>query len=89
VDYKNWMQSVGFEDIVFEDVTRHVEKTWDLCLPVVERPAMRALRWLMDKETKAFVLSFRAIRRAFKEGAMAYGMFTARKPIAPGSKNNP
>jgi tocopherol O-methyltransferase len=87
-DYTNWMRAAGFEEVVFEDVTRRVEKTWDLCLPVVERPAMRALRWLMDKNTKAFVLSFQAIRRAFKEGAMSYGMFTTRKPITPSSRGS-
>jgi tocopherol O-methyltransferase len=87
-EYTKWMKTAGLESVVFEDVTRQVDRTWDLCLPVVERPAMRALRWLMDKETKAFVLSFQAIRRAFKEGAMSYGMFAARKPIASGTNDS-
>jgi tocopherol O-methyltransferase len=78
-DYSGWMQAAGFEAVEYEDITRRVERTWDLCLPIVERPGMRFLRLFMDKRTKAFVLSFQAIRRAFAEGAMAYGMFTARK----------
>jgi tocopherol O-methyltransferase len=85
-NYTACMQKAGFEDVVFEDITRRVEKTWDLCLAVVERRSMRALRWLMDEKTKAFVLSFKAIRRAFAEGAMSYGMFTARR--AGGATNN-
>jgi tocopherol O-methyltransferase len=89
VDYTSWMEAAGFEDIEVEDITRRVEKTWDLCLPVVERPAMRALRWLMDEKTKAFVLSFQAIRRAFKEGAMSYGMFTARRAVGHTGNDNP
>jgi tocopherol O-methyltransferase len=88
-DYTGWMRTAGFEDVAFEDITRHVEKTWDLCLAVVERPTMRALRWLMDRKTKAFILSFQAIRRAFSEGAMSYGMFTARKASGTTGKDNP
>jgi tocopherol O-methyltransferase len=79
VDYAEWMRSAGFVDVVAEDITRHVERTWDHCLAVVERPVMRALRLLMDKSTRAFVLSFRAIRQAFTGGAMSYGLFTGRR----------
>jgi tocopherol O-methyltransferase len=78
-DYTGWMHAAGFDDVTAEDVTRHVEKTWAYCTAIVERPAMRALRWLMDQQTGAFVQSFAAIRRAYAEGAMAYGTFTARR----------
>jgi tocopherol O-methyltransferase len=76
-DYTNWMRVAGFDEITAEDITRHVEKTWDLCSAIVARPAVRMLRWLVDEQTRAFVESFGAIRRAYAEGAMAYGMFTA------------
>jgi tocopherol O-methyltransferase len=77
-DYIGWMRASGFVEIVAEDITRRVERTWDYCLAVVERPLMRALRCLMDRDTRAFVRSFRAIRRAFSDGAMSYGLFAAR-----------
>jgi tocopherol O-methyltransferase len=78
-DYTGWMRAAGFDEVVAEDVTRRVERTWDHCAAVIRRPEMRALRWLMDERTRAFVDSFAAIRRAYAEGAMAYGMFTARR----------
>jgi tocopherol O-methyltransferase len=78
-DYTSWMRAASFDDIAAEDITRRVERTWAYCAAIVERPGLRALRWLMDAQTRAFVHSFAAIRRAYAEGAMAYGMFTARR----------
>jgi hypothetical protein len=78
-DYTSWMRAACFDDIVAENITRRVERTWACCSAIVERPEIRALRWLMDEQTRAFVQSFAAIRRAYAEGAMAYGMFTARR----------
>jgi tocopherol O-methyltransferase len=78
-DYMGWMRAAGFADITAEDVTRQVERTWACCCATVERPMLRALRWLMDDQTRAFVEAFAAIRRAYAEGAMAYGMFSARR----------
>src|SRR5439155_14198272 len=78
-DYTGWMRAAGFDDIAAEDITRRVERTWDYCLAIVERPEMRALRWLMDEQTSAFIQAFAAIRHAYAEGAMAYGIFTGRR----------
>jgi tocopherol O-methyltransferase len=78
-EYVSWMRAAGFDDISAEDITRRVERTWTCCAAIVERPEMRALRWFMDEQTRAFIGSFAAIRRAYADGAMAYGMFTARK----------
>jgi tocopherol O-methyltransferase len=78
-EYLGWMRTAGFEAVSFEDITQRVHRTWEHCSAIVERPEMRALRWLMDERTKAFVLSFAAMRRAYAEGAMAYGMFAAQK----------
>jgi tocopherol O-methyltransferase len=78
-DYTGWMRAAGFEDVTAEDITRHVERTWAYCTAIVERPTMRALRRFMDEQTRAFIQSFAAIRRAYADGAMAYGMFAARR----------
>jgi tocopherol O-methyltransferase len=77
-EYIRWMGAAGFVDIKVEDITRRVQRTWDHCQAVVERPLMRALRCFMDQRTRAFVESFRAIHRAFSIGAMSYGLFVAR-----------
>jgi hypothetical protein len=78
-DYTGWIRAAGFDDLAAEDITRRVEKTWDHCVARLERPEIRALRWLLDEQTSAFVGAFIAIRRAYAEGAMAYGMCTARR----------
>jgi tocopherol O-methyltransferase len=78
-DYARWMEGSGFSAIVAEDITRHVARTWTHCAALVERPEIKALLRIADARTRDFVKSFGAIRRAYAEGAMAYGMFTAAK----------
>jgi hypothetical protein len=73
------MAASGFDQVDAEDITRRVERTWGYCTEVIERPWIRALQWFLDEQTKAFIQSFAAIRRAYAEGVMAYGMFTARR----------
>jgi tocopherol O-methyltransferase len=79
-DYTRWMEASGFEAIQAEDITSHVERTWAYCAAIVERPEVRAVLQLMNARTREFVRSFGAIHQAYAVGAMAYGMFTARKP---------
>jgi hypothetical protein len=78
-DYMGWMCAGGLGRIQFEDITRRVEVTWARCAAIAGRPEVKALLRAADERTRRFVESFAAIRRAYAEGAMAYGMFTARK----------
>ena len=79
-DYLSWMRASGFAHIEAEDLTRHVEPTWVYCTALIRHPAVRALLWVSDASLQRFVATFDAMRRAYAEGAMAYGMFTAWKP---------
>jgi tocopherol O-methyltransferase len=78
-DYTGWMIAGGLGWVQSEDVTRHVEDTWVRCAAIVDRPEVKALLRAAEGRTRRFVESFASIRRAYAEGAMAYGMFTARK----------
>jgi tocopherol O-methyltransferase len=78
-EYQGWMRDCGFAQIEAEDVTRRVEQTWGRCAELVSRPEVRAALRATDRRTRRFVGAFTAIRQAYHEGAMAYGMFTARK----------
>lgn len=78
-DYTEWMRTSGFDDIEAVDVTRHVEKTWQRGAALVRRPEINALLRVSDVRTRRFVEAFQMIHRAYAEGAMAYGMFTARQ----------
>lgn len=78
-EYQGWMRDCGFAQIEAEDITRRVEQTWGRCAELVSRPEVRAALLATDGRTRRFVRAFAGIRRAYREGAMAYGMFTARK----------
>jgi cyclopropane fatty-acyl-phospholipid synthase-like methyltransferase len=79
-EYVGWMRQSGFVDITSEDITARVAPTWELCGAIAERPEVRTLLRVSDSASRQFVAAFAAIRRAYKERAMAYGIFTARRP---------
>ena len=78
-DYVSWMRASGLTHVEAEDLTRRVELTWVYCTALVRHPAVGALLWVGDVRLQRFVATFDAMRRAYAEGALAYGMFTARK----------
>lgn len=78
-DYRGWMRDCGFARIEAEDITRRVERTWGRCAELVGRPEVRAVLRATDRRTRDFVETFPLMRRAYREGAMAYGMFAATK----------
>ncbi|MCA1635710.1 MAG: class I SAM-dependent methyltransferase [Acidobacteria bacterium] len=78
-DYTGWMRASGFERIEAEDITMHVRETWTRCAALARRKEVKALLKVSDARTRRFVESISAIKQAYDVGAMAYGMFTARK----------
>src|SRR5262249_11000503 len=78
-EYTHWMEAAGLEAVEAAAIPGRVEQTWTHCAAIVARPEVRAVLWLMDARTREFVQAFGAIHRAYAVGAMAYGMFTARK----------
>lgn len=78
-DYTDWMRAGLLEVVSAEEITPHVKETWMLAAAIACRPEIRALLYSMDERTRRFVEAFSLIQRAYDEGAMAYGMFTARK----------
>jgi tocopherol O-methyltransferase len=78
-DYRNWMNESGFDRVSAEDITPRVKETWAHCEAILSRPYIKALLEVADERTRSFAGAFRDIRRAFDEGAMKYGMFTATK----------
>jgi tocopherol O-methyltransferase len=78
-DYVGWMRACGLENIRAEDITRCVKETWARCGAIARRPEVKTLLRAADQRTRRFVKSFASINRAYVVGAMAYGMFAARK----------
>jgi tocopherol O-methyltransferase len=77
-EYVGWMREAGFEQIEVEEIGERVRETWDRCAELVERPWVQALLAVTDSATREFVATFPLMREAYAEGAMGYGMFTAR-----------
>ncbi|HEX8652831.1 MAG TPA: methyltransferase domain-containing protein [Pyrinomonadaceae bacterium] len=78
-DYTSWMSESGFTRIEAEDITQRVKETWTHCAALVSRPEVKTVLRVSDERTRRFVEAFPVMRQAYAEGAMAYGMFTARK----------
>jgi len=79
-DYRTWMIDSGLMVTAAEDITRHVERTWAHCTRIAERPAMKFLVRFTGAPTRRFVESFPLMKQAYAQGAMAFGLFVARKP---------
>lgn len=78
-DYTGWMQAAGFRSVGAEDVTGRVAETWARCAAIASRADVRAIAAAGGERVRNFLGAFPAIRRAYAEGAMAYGIFTAVK----------
>lgn len=79
-DYQKWMGEAGFSMVGAEDITRYVERTWDQCTRLAERPPIKHMLRFTSASTRRFVQSFPLMKQAYAEGAMALGLFVAKKP---------
>ncbi|MBL8187754.1 MAG: hypothetical protein JNK38_07085 [Acidobacteria bacterium] len=79
-DYIGWMEAGGFDGIEAEDLTPQVTATWRYFSDYADRWMTKVFLRLSNERTRRCVETFGAVRRAYAEGALAYGMFTAVKP---------
>jgi hypothetical protein len=61
------------------DITRNVAPTWEHCFGMAQRLKLNWLVHLADAPTRRFVQSFPLMSQAYANGAMAFGLFVARK----------
>ena len=79
-NYRRWMRDAGLTVTAAEDITRHVEQTWAYCSRIGDNPAVRFFLHFTGASTQRFVRSFPLMKQAYAQGAMAFGLFAARKP---------
>ena len=84
-DYRDLARRAGFRVAGFDDLSRHVRRTWMICARRLARKLAtdRAYRrFLLDGRSKnrAFALSLARIAVAYRTGSMRYGLLTADKP---------
>ncbi len=80
-NYRRWMRDAGLTVTAAEDITRHVEQTWAYCSRIGDNPAVRFFLRFTGASTQRFVRSFPLMKQAYAQGAMAFGLFVARKSV--------
>jgi tocopherol O-methyltransferase len=81
---RGWMEGAGLRVEVEEDLSRHVARTWTVCLRRVAGRLVRDRRYrrfLLDatQGDRAFAATLVRIRLAYAAGAMRYGFWVAKK----------
>ena len=78
-DYQRWMRESGLVVVTAEDITTRIAPTWTHCSRIAERLAVRCFIPFADASTRRFVKSFALMTQAYAQGAMAFGLFVAKK----------
>jgi tocopherol O-methyltransferase len=77
--YATWMREANLEVERAKDITSNVVPTWEYCSRIGGRLPLRWLTRFADAPTRRFVKSFPLMTQAYVTGAMAFGLFVARK----------
>ncbi len=80
-DYSGWMRDAGLTVTAADDITRHVEQTWAHCSRIGGNPLVRLFLPFTGGPTRRFVRSFPLMTQAYATGAMAFGLFIAKKSL--------
>lgn len=80
-DYQQWMQDTGLTVTTAEDISRYVAPTWTHCARIGANPLVKLVLPLTGAATRQFVRSFPMMVKAYAQGAMAFGLFAAKKPL--------
>ena len=78
--YRGWMRDAGLTVVAAEDITHHVEATWAHCARIGRNPVVKFLVQFTGGPTRRFVKAFPLMQEAYASGAMAFGLFVAKKP---------
>lgn len=81
-EYRRWIADAGFEAVRFEELTRRVRPTWDVCLRRVAGRLLTdpgAWSYLIDsrRTERRFALTVLRLWLAYRTGCLRYGLFTA------------
>lgn len=77
--YAAWMREANLKVETAIDITKNVARTWEHCAQMARRLKLNWLVRLADAPTRRFVRSFPLMIEGYATGAMAFGLFVARK----------
>jgi cyclopropane fatty-acyl-phospholipid synthase-like methyltransferase len=83
-EYQDMLSRAGLGEIVFQDLTRHVQKTWTICTArfvgkAITEPSLRSQLFDPNFSNRVFAKAVFRIWLAYKTGSMRYGLFSAQK----------
>lgn len=78
-EYKSHFDNNNLRLRYYEDISKQVAKTWDVCLDIAKDRALWRLAYEHSKEFVGFLRSFRAMRNGYKSGAFRYGLIISEK----------
>lgn len=83
-EYEDMLSRAGLREIVFRDLTRHVQKTWTICAArlirkIITEPSLRRRIFDANFSNRVFAKAVFRIWMAYKTGSMRYGLFSAQK----------
>lgn len=80
-DYSGWMRGAGLRRVEAADVTPFVERTWEEALSRIGTPEAKRRLAAADGPVRRFAEAFQLMRRAYAEGALGYGIFSAGRGL--------
>jgi tocopherol O-methyltransferase len=78
--YVDYMNEVGLTLTLFEDLSAHVVKTWDLAIELIRNPALWKFAAARGKDFVAFLEGFAAMRAGYRSKTFVYGALIGKKP---------
>lgn len=82
-EYLHLLKEVGFEKVIYQDITSEVAKTWTICLLRIIKMIATDLGVrnfiLTPSAHRSFIKTIFRMRLAYAIGSMKYGIFTATK----------
>jgi tocopherol O-methyltransferase len=78
-DYRGWMEEAGLHLRTCIDLTSRVARTWEMCLERIRMSRVGLLAWIAGRNMQAFLDHFQTLLKAYRTGAMQYGLFVAEK----------
>lgn len=79
-DYQGWLEGAGLKVRTFDDLTAQVSRTWEICIDRVRRSGVGRIAPLCGRSMTRFLDHFTTLLKAYRTGAMRYGLFVAEKP---------
>jgi tocopherol O-methyltransferase len=78
--YVDYMNEVGLTLTLFEDLSAHVVRTWDLAIELIRNPALWKFAAARGKDFVAFLEGFAAMRAGYRSKTFVYGALIGKKP---------